>query len=154
LNIKQLYAIDIDEAMIEFAKNTYPENNIEYLVQDISLEWDRLRPEVKELEGKASLIFTNFTLHWIRDKKNLAKNLFRLLSTDGLFYGNIQYLSDPFADLKGKQKEIQERVIKVPTLKQQFSLWQQVFRGVGFNTIHIQFADIEYIVEKRTFEKS
>jgi trans-aconitate methyltransferase len=78
LTINKLYAIDVDKDMIKFAEEKHNKNNIHYLLQDLSLEWNQLRPQLKALEGKVSLIFSNYVLHWIKDKENAAKNLFRL----------------------------------------------------------------------------
>jgi len=69
LRINQLNAIDIDDKMIKFAKQNYNKPNIQYITQDIEAEWEDLRPELKALEGKVTLIFTNFVLHWIVNKK-------------------------------------------------------------------------------------
>ncbi len=153
LTINQLYAIDFDQKMINFAKENHKENNMHYLLQDIGLEWDQLRPELKALEGKVSLIFSNFVLHWIKDKENLAKNLFRLLSKGGKLYTQIIWITDPFCHLKGKEKELHEKeILKIPTKESQISFWINIFKTVGFDIIEDEFTSIEEVYEKNFFE--
>ncbi len=45
-------ATDIDPQMIQFARNNYSSNTIEYMTQDISQSWDELSSTFKELEAK------------------------------------------------------------------------------------------------------
>ena len=58
LTINQLYAIDVDKGMIEFAEEKHHKNNIHYLLQDLILEWDQLRPEPEEKVHSFSLIMS------------------------------------------------------------------------------------------------
>ena len=109
LTIRQIYAIDVDPEMIDFANENHPKDNIQYILQDLSQEWDQLSPDIKALENKVSLIFSNHVLHWIINKENLAKNLYRLLSKNGKLYANIYWITDPFNYLTGTEKEIHEK---------------------------------------------
>jgi trans-aconitate methyltransferase len=155
LTIKQLYAIDIDKEMIKFAEEKHHKNNIHFLSQDFGQEWDQLRPELKALEGKVSLIFSNHVLHWIKDKENAAKNLFRLLSKSGSIYAHIYWISDPFSGLSGEEKEIHEKeIMKIPTKESQLNLWINTFKTVGFELIENAFQSRECVFEKQEFIKS
>jgi SAM-dependent methyltransferase len=154
LTINQLYAIDVDKDMINFAEEKHHKNNIHYLLQDLSLEWDQLRPELKALEGKVSLIFSNHVLHWIKDKENAAKNLFRLLSKSGKLYAHIYWISDPFSDLKGEEKEIHEKeILKIPTKESQLNSWLNIFKTVGFEIIENELQSRKSIFDKQIFIK-
>jgi SAM-dependent methyltransferase len=154
LTINQLYAIDVDKYMIQFAEEKHHKNNIHYLLQDLGLEWDQLRPELKSLEGKVSLIFSNHVLHWIIDKENAAKNLFRLLSKSGKVYAHIYWISDPFRDLKGEEKEIHEKeILKIPTEESQQNLWLNSFRTVGFEIIENELQSRKSVFDKQVFIK-
>ncbi len=155
LTINQLYAIDVDKDMIKFAEEKHHKNNIHYLSQDLSLEWDQLRPELKALEAKVSLIFSNHVLHWIKDRENVAKNLFRLLSKTGKIYAQIFWISDPFSDLKGEEKEIHEKeILKIPTKESQLNLWINIFKTVGFDLIENEFHLRKDVYEKKVFESN
>jgi SAM-dependent methyltransferase len=155
LTINQLYAIDIDKDMIKFAEEKHHKSNIHYLLQDLSLEWDQLRSELKALEGKVSLIFSNHVLHWIKDKENAAKNLFRLLSKSGKIYAQIFWISDPFSDLKAKEKEVHEKeILKIPTKESQLNGWINIFRTVGFDLIENEFHLRKDVYEKKVFESN
>jgi SAM-dependent methyltransferase len=154
LTINQLYAIDVDKDMINFAEEKHHKNNIHYLLQDLSLEWDQLRSELKALEGKVSLIFSNHVLHWIKDKENAAKNLFRLLSKSGKLYAHIYWISDPFSDLKGEEKEIHEKeILKIPTKESQLNSWLNIFKTVGFEIIENELQSRKSIFDKQIFIK-
>jgi SAM-dependent methyltransferase len=155
LTINQLYAIDIDKDMIKFAEEKHHKSNIHYLLQDLSLEWDQLRSELKALEGKVSLIFSNHVLHWIKDKENAAKNLFRLLPKSGKIYAQIFWISDPFSDLKAIEKEVHEKeILKIPTKESQLNGWINIFRTVGFDLIENEFHLRKDVYEKKVFESN
>ncbi len=155
LTIKQLYAIDVDEEMIKLAEEKHHKNNIHYLSQDFGQLWDQLRPELKALEAKVSLIFSNHVLHWIEDKENAAKNLFRLLSKKGAIYAHIYWISDLFSGLCGEEKEIHEKeIMKIPTKESQLNSWINTFKTVGFELIENTFQSREFVFEKQEFIKS
>jgi ubiquinone/menaquinone biosynthesis C-methylase UbiE len=153
LTINHLYAIDVDEKMIKFAEAKHSKNNIHYLLQDLTLEWDQLRPELKALEGKVSLIFSNIVLHWIADKESVAKNIFRLLKKSCKLYASIWCVTDLFSDLKGEEKEILEKeVLKIPSKETQLNLWINIFKTVGFDLIENEVLPGKEIYEKQVFE--
>src|SRR2546426_12336322 len=88
---KRIVAFDISPVMVDYAKKNYPDPSIEYMVQDISVQWDKLHPQIKELEGKVSLVFSNRVLHWVIDKQTMANNIARLLKPGGKFYASITW---------------------------------------------------------------
>jgi SAM-dependent methyltransferase len=154
LTINQLYAIDVNKELIKFAENKYKKNNIHYLLQDVSLQWDQLRPEIKALEGKVSFVFTNYALHWIIDKENVTKNLFRLLSKSGKLYAHFLWIFDPFDELKGQEKENHEKeILKIPTKEEQMNLWINIFKTVGFDIIENEFFSRKDVYEKQIFNR-
>ncbi|CAG2123359.1 unnamed protein product, partial [Medioppia subpectinata] len=57
---RRLIAVDVNPAMTEYARdhNTLP--TIEYVTQDMSVEWSELSPEIRRLEGSVRLILSNF----------------------------------------------------------------------------------------------
>jgi len=125
--------------MVKFAKSNYPSPKIEYITQDISDEWDQLDPELKKLEGKVSLIFSNRVLHWVEDKGNAAKNLYRLLSTGGKLYANVTTLWDLFYDLIPEEKVKMQSIVQIPNEEEQIENWRQAFTESGFHSIDIEF---------------
>jgi len=141
LYINQLYAIDIDNEMIKFAEQNNNKPNIQYMTQDIGVEWEHLTPQLKALEGKVSLIFSNQVLHWVKNKENAAKNIYRLISENGKVYINMLWTSDPFEHLVGEEKILHEKQTCFPTKDQQMDVWYNQFREVGFLTIHNEFVE-------------
>ncbi|XP_054155682.1 uncharacterized protein LOC128954140 [Oppia nitens] len=93
---KHILAIDIVPDMISYARshNHSDDNTIEYLLQDMSIEWPELCPRVRELDGKVDLIFSNFTLSYMPDKWRTVGIFRRLLSTGGIFHANIFIIGD------------------------------------------------------------
>ncbi len=138
----KIVAFDIDPDMIEFARNNYSSNTIEYMTQDISQPWDDLSTTFKELEAKFSLIFSNRVLHWVEDKETAVKNISRLLSNGGKFYLNITAFSDMRQNLS---EELREKFTKIPTTDEQFEMWRKILISVG---IELSFAQI---LNKETF---
>jgi len=64
-------------------------DNITYFAQDFGQEFQCLAPELRALEGKVDLIFSNFCFQWIENKANVVKNMNHLLSKGGKIYINI-----------------------------------------------------------------
>ncbi len=131
-------ALDIDPQMIEFARNNYSSNTIEYMTQDISESWDELSTTFKELEAKVSLIFSNRVLHWIEDKETAAKNISRLLAIGGDVYINVSAIRDLMPYLS---HEFNKNFIKMPSIGEQFEIWRNLLISFG---IELSFADNFY----------
>jgi trans-aconitate methyltransferase len=125
--------------MTEFAQNNYPSDTIEYLTQDIGKPWDELNPKLKELEGKVSLVFSNRVLHWVEDKETAAKNISKFLKSKGDLYTNITVISSDIT--QQLSKELREKFNKVPTVEEQFEIWQKIFTNEG---IELSFKEIKY----------
>jgi SAM-dependent methyltransferase len=139
ISCEKLVALDVDTKMIKFAKTHYPAANVAYVEQDIGVEWNDLDPKLKDLEGKVSLIFSNRVLHWVEDKKNAAKNLYRLLSPTGKIYTTVTTLWDLFHDLVPEEKNKIDKILKIPTEEEQIETWRKAFTESGFHNIEIEF---------------
>ncbi|CAG2117081.1 unnamed protein product, partial [Medioppia subpectinata] len=98
---RRLIAIDVNPAMTEYARdhNTLP--TIEYITQDMSVEWAALGPEVRRLEGSVGLILSNFFLEYERTRRSQQLALYRrlLLARDGSLHVNIPLSIDINAKL-------------------------------------------------------
>ena len=155
LDVNQIVAIDVDTDMIDFAKRNHSKERITYLAQDFGLDWDQLSPELRAIEGRVSLIFTNHCLHWIPNKENVVKNLYRLLSKCGKIYANIYWISDLFLDLSPDQKTIHEKeFMKIPTKEEQFDIWFNLFKTNEFTVVSNKFFLKECGFELKFFEES
>jgi trans-aconitate methyltransferase len=70
--------IDASNGMIETARKLETAN-LKFMVQDInSLDFN----------GEFDVVFSNATLHWVKDHKRLLKNIYRGLKPDGVFRCN------------------------------------------------------------------
>jgi SAM-dependent methyltransferase len=141
-------ATDIDPNMIEFARNNYSSNTIEYITQDISQSWDELNTTLKELEAKVSLIFSNRVLHWVEDKETAAKNISRLLSNGGKICLNITVPIDVRPNLS---EQLREKFIEIPTIDEQFEIWRKILISVGIELSFAQILNKEAFYDKKFF---
>ncbi|XP_054166060.1 uncharacterized protein LOC128963570 [Oppia nitens] len=135
----KLFAIDIDMRMIKFAKTNYSSPKIQYMVQDIGVEWDQLDSSLKQLEGKVSLVFSNRVLHWVENKELATKNLYRFLAPNGKLYTNITTLWDVFCDLLPNERSKMESLVKIPSKEKQIDNWRTALTASGFKNIDIEF---------------
>jgi len=69
----QITGIDNSPAMIERAKNDYPNQ-----------EWKIIDAGQDEIKGKFDIVFSNATIQWIPDHAALLKRFYNILSDDGL----------------------------------------------------------------------
>lgn len=99
---KEVWASDISPAMIDLAKNKYPQNGIKYLIKEGS--------DFKNIPKKYfDLIVMNMVIHYISDLDKLFRNVARSLKPKGRFV----FTSDhPFHSLSyldiGKFSDFQE----------------------------------------------
>ena len=100
--IQRIYGIDISKDMIEYAKQHYSAQNMLYLVEDMNIEWNQLKPELRELEGKVDVIFSNIVLNWMyTNHENVLENIYRLLTRKGKVYINTMTIPSPYESMKG-----------------------------------------------------
>ncbi|CAG7784761.1 unnamed protein product [Allacma fusca] len=77
----RIHALDIDPAMIDLANELDKVDKIKYILQDITVVWDDLDPELQALEDKVDLIFCNYVMNWIKpkDRPQAMRNISRLV---------------------------------------------------------------------------
>ncbi|XP_054155695.1 trans-aconitate 2-methyltransferase-like [Oppia nitens] len=90
----QLIGIDCVTDMISYARkhnslmidDKHDNNNriIEYVVQDMSVDWPAMCPRIRQLESRVDLIFSNYALQYIPDKQKLMQIFDRLLATGAI----------------------------------------------------------------------
>ncbi|XP_054155699.1 uncharacterized protein LOC128954156 [Oppia nitens] len=133
LTHNQLIGIDCVPDMISYARkhnNTIdgkdnPNNHIiEYVVQDMSVDWPAMCPQIRQLESKVDLIFSNYALQYIPDKQQLMQTFSRLLSTGGTVFANIFLYNDLNKKLliNGPTNRRQQRY---QTIAEQIANWKQ-----------------------------
>ena len=154
LSCNKIYAIDVDMRMIKFAKSNYPSSRVNYLVEDIGVEWNKLDPSLKELEGKVDMIFSNRVLHWIENKTIAAQNLYRFLSPKGRIYTNVTTLWDLFHDLVPEEKTKFESLLRIPSVEEQIENWRKAFSESGFKNIDIEFSVLRQLYPSDQFKNS
>ncbi|XP_054161828.1 uncharacterized protein LOC128959835 [Oppia nitens] len=94
---KLLVGIDIVPDMISYARNHNTDDTIEYVLQDMGVGWLEMCPQIRQLESRVNLIFSNFTLQYMPDKWQLMATCNRLLSISsggGIFHANVIILPD------------------------------------------------------------
>ncbi len=144
---------DIDPKMIEFAKSNNSLPQTEYLVQDIGTVWENVDEKLKKLYGKVSVVSSNFSLTWIKDKQIeiAAQNISNLLSDDGIVVLNIVYDGDIFKRLSPEEKTKIEKLVKYPTEHELIGKWFTSLKNVGLNRIDIQYWEPKVIVSEKLY---
>ena len=121
VNHKRIVALDIDPGCISHCKQINRVKTVEYEIQDLSVEWDQFRSDLKrQLEGKVELIFSNFTLHFIPNKRQLLEVISRLLAPNGIIHANFIVISD-----LNKKLPINDRKPEYLSVDQQIDIWRE-----------------------------
>ncbi|XP_054158548.1 peroxidase-like [Oppia nitens] len=98
LRHKLVVGIDVVDDMISYARNHSTDDNndntIEYVLQDMDIDWLRMCPRIRQLESKVDLIFSNFVLEYMANKWLVMDTFGHLLATGGVFHANIFILPD------------------------------------------------------------
>ncbi|XP_054167902.1 uncharacterized protein LOC128965281 [Oppia nitens] len=138
---KQLVAIDVVPEMLAYAvANSSDDTSIEYVLQDMSVPWLELSPRIRQLESKVDLLFTNLTLNYMSNKRQIIEIIGRLLSSDGLFFANI-ILSDDLNDKQllnsqtedRQQQQQQRQQLLYHSIDRQLNDWKQCLVDNGFD---------------------
>lgn len=77
LGAKKVLGIDISNKMIETAKKTNSDPNINYKVMSMN--------EIEKIEEKFDLVVSSLAIHYIKDYNGLCKKVYNLLKDDGKF---------------------------------------------------------------------
>ncbi|CAG2106394.1 unnamed protein product [Medioppia subpectinata] len=83
---KRVIAIDANPAMTAYGQSVNSLSTIEYITQDMSVSWPQLSDDIRRLESKVDLIFSNFCFHYFNDKSQLLSQCKRLLATGGCIH--------------------------------------------------------------------
>jgi len=157
LNVGKIYALDMDETMTRWAKNYYHDKTkINYLNDDVTLDWDQLSPEIRALEGRVSLIYSNATINMITENRDkMGRNLSRLLASNGRVLINNAFIANPFDKIEDNWVKIvanfAKLFIKIPTVEEQSNSWISAFENAGLDVK--QYIKIKsYKYEKDLFE--
>ena len=73
---KKVVGIDISDKVIEYAKNNYSKDNIEYIVQDIT--------KLSSLDETFDIIFSDMVFNYIEDYDKLLQDINHHLNENGL----------------------------------------------------------------------
>jgi hypothetical protein len=124
----------------------------ECIVQDIGTVWEKMDAKLKQLYGKVSVVSTNFSLTWIKDKgiETAAQNISNLLSDDGIVVLNIVY-DDIFKTLTQEKKTEIEKLLKYPTEQELIGKWLTSLKKVGLNKFHTQYWEPKTIVNEKLY---
>lgn len=141
IQCKRIIGCDIDKDMIKFAESYNKESNIDYVLQDITQEWDQFSPELRSLEGRIPVVTSNFSLTWIKDIERAADNISRLVSDEGHVVVNLVYDGDIFNQLDPLKRSLMEKILKYPTEEQFIGQWVNSLKRSGLKRISIEFLD-------------
>lgn len=152
LKCKQIVAVDIDMKAVKFAKHKHPSARIEYIIQDISDQWENLDQVLQGFEGKADLIFSNRCLHWIENKERAIENVFRLLKPGGKLYANVTTLYNLFYDLNGNEKEEVDKVLRIPSASEQVQQYNTLLAANTFRDVQVENTMLSQVYQHDEFK--
>ena len=147
--IDKLYGLDVDSKMIDFAEKKKTSDGVKYVCQDFGRsfnEWQTLR----HIEGKVSLVFSNYCLHWIKDVDTVVENISRLSAPGGKVYmsimldtykGRLIFHSKFFNKLLGKNSKEELQV-----------LWPAKFENAGFRIDLFERLSSDQIIDEDQFQ--
>jgi trans-aconitate 2-methyltransferase len=137
----EIIGVDNSSAMIERAKNDYP-NQV----------WRLLDAGKDEIEGKYDLIFSNATIQWIPDHSELLKKFHKLLTDRGLIAVQVPQFWDMPVGKSIKRvadnnhwRSVTKRVTEVFTIHDYSFYYNNLSRL--FNSINIWETDYFHILD-------
>ncbi|CAG2116746.1 unnamed protein product [Medioppia subpectinata] len=142
---RQIIGLDIDPKMIDFSIQNNTKPSIDYRLEDISKPWDELSADIRALEGKVSLVFSNSTLMMIQNRSTFVHNLRRLMADNSYAFTSFVLIHNFTTKLSPEEKSECEKWIKIPDYDKQVSNWTDVFTKQGF-TIELTEKNHNYII--------
>ncbi len=124
----------------------------ECIIQDIGTVWENVDEKLKQFYDRVSVVSTNFSLTWIKDKgiETAAQNISNLLSDDGIVVLNIVY-DDIFKRLTQEKKTEIEELLKYPTEQGLIGKWLTSLKKVGLNKFHTQYWEPKTLVNEELY---
>jgi len=133
----RIVSFDIIPEMVDFAQKNSSSTKVEFFVEDISKPWEDLHATLRSLEGQVDLVWSNRVFHWVPAEKRpqAAANIMRLLKPGGSFYLTITSIPNFNELLSPEERERNEKLIKIPTVKEQEGSWRKIFTSVGLSPV-------------------
>ncbi|XP_054165788.1 uncharacterized protein LOC128963306 [Oppia nitens] len=102
---RKLVAIDTVPDLLSYARQYNTGPTIDYQLQDMSVEWPQLSPQLRQLETTVDLVFANFVVPHFTDKTKLMSLISKLLAPGGgVFHSNNMLYPDLNKKLLPKYK--------------------------------------------------
>jgi ubiquinone/menaquinone biosynthesis C-methylase UbiE len=146
---KKVYASDFDAKMVNYAKENFSDEKIEYFVQDISLPWEKLDERLKNLEGKVDLVWSNRVLHWVadNDKETAVKTIVRLLKPGGKCYVNTTIMRDLTEFASEEDRKEQQKFFNFVAHEKQMENWRQHFGNAKLSQVKFELIEKKWIFD-------
>ncbi|CAG2119054.1 unnamed protein product, partial [Medioppia subpectinata] len=109
---------------------------------------------VQKLAGKVSLIFSNCSMHWVRESDTAAHNMAKLLSNNGIIVMNILYCGHIYRSLGSDRRAELERRLRYPTDQQMIGQWVTAFNSAGLTRIEIKYLKAKYIIPAKMYNET
>lgn len=151
LKYERIIGIDIDTDMIEYAQNYNKIENTEYIVQDICADWILWDQNLKKLAGKVSVIFSNYTLHWVKNIERAAKNISKLLAINGMIVTDVLYCGDIYRNVTDDERKKLDQILKYPTEQEVIGRWISAFKNAGLSRIDVKYWEPKSIYPEKYY---
>ncbi|CAG2114776.1 unnamed protein product, partial [Medioppia subpectinata] len=141
---KGVIAIDSNPRMTAHGQHFNSVSTVEYITQDMSVSWPELSDNIRRLESKVDLIFSNFSFHYFHDKYQLLSICRQLLVTGGTIRANIPLFDDLSDKLPANQ-----RLEWCPSVDQQLDVWRRELSDTGFTINEFETRKVTFAVNRR-----
>ncbi|KAI5636148.1 methyltransferase domain-containing protein [Phthorimaea operculella] len=156
-NFGMLVGADIGPDMVAHACSRYGDQRTKFIVLDIGGDIP------KEHACNFDHVFSCYTVHWIQDKERAFANIYKLLDTGGrclLLFVRYSPIQDVIRILACHPRwqpwltDVERYVSPYRDLKNPEITVKEIMQKVGFENIHVECEDKEYIYEEQQFRNT
>ena len=136
--------------MIDFAKEVKTSDGLQYICQDFGQifdEWQALR----SIEGKVSLVFSNYSLLWIKEVDTVVQNIARLSATGGKVYMSI--MLDTYKGRPVFNSKFLNKLLKTESKEELVEVWPAKFKNAGFGNDRCERSISDKVIDEKQFQK-
>ena len=136
--------------MIDFGEEVKISDGLQYICQDFSQNFDEWQT-LKSIEGKVSLVFSNYCLHWIKDVDTVVQNIARLSAPGGKVYMSI--MLDTYKGRLVFNSKFLNKLLKTESKEELVQIWPAKFKNAGFRIDRCERLISDKIIDEKQFQK-
>ena len=150
INIDLIYGSDVDQSMIDFAGEDKTTDGLRFVCQDFGKDFAEC-PTLKSLEGKVSLVFSNYCFQWIEDIDAVVDNISRLCAPNARVYLGFTLIEE-----RGRmifESSMLNKIMGVMSMELLPGMWSQKFEHAGFTIDMCESFVEDGIIDESTYQQ-